>query len=91
MAVEVAEEVVDVLGGDRVAVPLLDIEGQQGLVRMGFGLLDEALKMLGQVLCEFFVEILPQKMSCECVRQWRDQPLAGGRYGRPTTPMSSRA
>jgi hypothetical protein len=35
MSVEVTEEMVDVLGGDRVSVPLFDVKGEQCLVLVG--------------------------------------------------------
>jgi hypothetical protein len=39
VSVKVSEEVVDELGGGGVAIPLPDVEGQEGFVGMGLGVL----------------------------------------------------
>lgn len=55
MAVEVAEQMMDVLGGNRVAVPFFDVVGQQTLVRVLLGFLVEVLQMVLEVVDELVV------------------------------------
>lgn len=62
MAVEVAEQMVDVLCCNRVAAPFLDIEGEQRLVRVQLGFGVEVLEVLGEVCCQLLVEVLAEKV-----------------------------
>lgn len=62
MAVEVAEQMVDILGCNRVAAPFLDVEREQRLVRVQLGFGVEVLEVLGEVCCQLLVEILAEKM-----------------------------
>lgn len=62
MAIEVAEQMVDVLGCNRVAAPFLNIEGEQRLVRVQLGFGVEVLEVLGEVCCQLLVEVLAEKV-----------------------------
>lgn len=63
MAVEVAEQMVDVLGCNRVTAPFLDIESEQCLVRVQLGFDVEVLEVLREVCCKLLVEILAEQVS----------------------------
>jgi hypothetical protein len=48
VTVEVAEQVVDVLRGSGVPVPLADVEGEEGLISVGFRYLNEAFEVFSE-------------------------------------------
>ena len=64
VSVEVPEKMVNVLGGNSVPVPFSDVVGQEGFVAMGLGLFIELGEVVVQVLFEFLVEILAEKVRC---------------------------
>jgi hypothetical protein len=79
MAVEVAEQMMDVLCCNRVAAPFLDIEGEQRLVGVQLGLGVEVLEVLGEVCGELLVEILAEKVGWEMSAFWGPGPAADGK------------
>ena len=64
MSIQIAEEMVDVLGRSRVSIPFSDVEGQQGLIRVGLRLIVDGLEMVGEVRDEVVVQIFAEKVSC---------------------------
>ena len=49
MAVQVFEQVVDVLCGSGISIPFLDIKGEERFIRMVFGLLMDGFQMGSEV------------------------------------------
>lgn len=60
MPIQVAEQVVDVLGRNRVSIPFLDVERQQSLILVRLGLGDKCRKVVGEVFDELLINILAQ-------------------------------
>jgi hypothetical protein len=63
MPVEVSEEVVDVLGGDSVTAPFLDVKGEKSLVGVRPGLVYEIAQMGLEVFDQFVVQFFAEKVG----------------------------
>jgi hypothetical protein len=55
VSVEVAEKVMDVLGGDCVSAPFFDIESEQSFVGVRFALVYQVLEVVLQVIYKLIV------------------------------------
>jgi hypothetical protein len=55
VSVEVAEEVVNVLGSDCVSTPFFNVESEQGLVGVSLALIHEILEVMLQVIYKFVI------------------------------------
>jgi hypothetical protein len=64
VAIQVSEQMVDVLGGGGVPYPFPDVKGEQGFVGMDFGLLEEFFEVCLEVIDELVVELLTEKVRC---------------------------
>jgi hypothetical protein len=47
--IKILEQVVDIFGSDRIAIPFSDVVGQQGLVRVRFGRLNKVRQVTLEV------------------------------------------
>lgn len=73
MAIEVSEQVVDVLGRGSVAVPFFDIERQEGLVGVLFRLLVKLSEVVVEILDQFLIQVFTKKMGYVTVEYFGDQ------------------
>lgn len=58
MSIEIAEEMVDILRGNGISIPLSYIESKKCFVRMRLRLFIEPIKVIGKVFFQLPVEIL---------------------------------
>lgn len=68
MSIEVSEEMIIVLGSIGVSLPLADVECEQGLVGVGFGGNENALKMFGKIFPKKLIEFFTKKMRTTVIR-----------------------
>jgi hypothetical protein len=59
MSIEIAEEMVDIFGGNCVTPPFFDIESEQRLVGVGLAFIHKAIEMVLEVINELVVEFFP--------------------------------
>ncbi len=63
MSIQISEEMVVVLCGIGVSLPLTDVEGQERLVRVRGGCDENVCKMCCEILAQEGIELFTQQMS----------------------------
>ena len=72
MSVQVAEQVVGILGCSGVPIPLFDVEGEQCFIAVALGLLVDFRQVLFEVDFEVLVKVFAEEMSCAAVSAGSD-------------------
>lgn len=57
VSVEVAEQVIDVVGGGRVSVPLPDVKAEQRFLFVSLTLREDFFEVVGEVISEVLVKV----------------------------------
>jgi hypothetical protein len=64
MPVEVPEQMVDVLCGGRVAVPLSNVKAEESFISVSLRLCNKLFQVAVKVCDEICIKIFPEKVCC---------------------------